>query len=81
METGKYSTSIQSVFVSLIFYLSILAVNPYHLSLGYSLPFTLQVIPPGMEFGHVASHDADGDGESEGNEDNPSPDPPIWFEV
>ncbi|CAN6459611.1 unnamed protein product [Victoria cruziana] len=39
------------------------------------------VIPPGMEFGHVASHDADGDGESEGNEDNPSPDPPIWFEV
>ncbi|XP_042471072.1 probable sucrose-phosphate synthase 1 [Zingiber officinale] len=40
------------------------------------------VIPPGMEFKHIASHDGDADGESEGNDDNPgNPDPPIWTEI
>ena len=39
----------------------------------------LQIIPPGVEFGHII-HDFDMDGE----EDNPSPaseDPPIWSQV
>lgn len=43
---------------------------------------TLQVIPPGMEFHHIAPQDGDMDFETEGNEDHPaSPDPPIWTEV
>lgn len=39
----------------------------------------LQIIPPGVEFGHMI-HEFDMDGE----EDSPSPaseDPPIWSEV
>ncbi|KAG6513378.1 probable sucrose-phosphate synthase 4 isoform X1 [Zingiber officinale] len=40
------------------------------------------VIPPGMEFKDIASHDGDADGESEGNDDNPAnPDPLIWSEI
>ncbi|KAJ0989509.1 hypothetical protein J5N97_007865 [Dioscorea zingiberensis] len=40
------------------------------------------IIPPGMEFHHIAPHDGDTDGEVEGNEDNAaSPDPPIWSEI
>ncbi|WOL17308.1 putative sucrose-phosphate synthase 1 [Canna indica] len=40
------------------------------------------VIPPGMEFKHIAVHDGDADGELEGNNDNSTnPDPPIWCEI
>lgn len=42
----------------------------------------MQVIPPGMEFKHIAAHEGDADGDLEGNDDNPpTPDPPIWSEV
>lgn len=41
-----------------------------------------QVIPPGMEFHHIAPHDGDLDGEDEKSEENPSShDPAIWSEV
>ncbi|URD94962.1 sucrose-phosphate synthase [Musa troglodytarum] len=40
------------------------------------------VIPPGMEFKHIAAHDVDADGDLEGNDDNLAfPDPPIWSEI
>ncbi|XP_062099348.1 probable sucrose-phosphate synthase 1 [Humulus lupulus] len=40
------------------------------------------VIPPGMEFHHIAPQEGDVDGELERNEDNAaSPDPPIWSEI
>ncbi|CAL9072570.1 unnamed protein product [Musa acuminata var. zebrina] len=40
------------------------------------------VIPPGMEFKHIAAHDVDADGDPEGNDDNLAfPDPPIWSEI
>lgn len=40
------------------------------------------VIPPGMEFHHIAVNDGDIDGDGDGNEENPaSPDPPIWAEI
>jgi len=45
----------------------------------YLLFWLLQIIPPGVEFGHII-HDFDMDGE----EENPSPaseDPPIWSQV
>jgi hypothetical protein len=41
--------------------------------------FVLQIIPPGVEFGHMIQ-----DFDMVGEEDNPSPaseDPPIWSEV
>jgi hypothetical protein len=39
----------------------------------------LQIIPPGVEFGHVV-HDFDMDGEEE-NHGPASEDPPIWSQV
>ncbi|KAL3535914.1 hypothetical protein ACH5RR_004375 [Cinchona calisaya] len=42
----------------------------------------MAVIPPGMEFHHIAPHDGDMVGETEGNEDGKSLlDPPIWAEI
>ena len=42
----------------------------------------LQIIPPGMEFHHIAPQDGDMDGEIEGSGVDPSsPDLPIWAEV
>lgn len=42
----------------------------------------IQVIPPGMEFNHIITHEGDIDGDSEGNDDHQAaPDPPIWSEV
>lgn len=42
----------------------------------------MQVIPPGMEFHHIAPLDGDVEGVIEGSDDHPaSPDPPIWTEV
>ena len=53
----------------------------YYRGLKYfsSLLLALQIIPPGVEFGHMI-HDFD----LYGDEDSPSPaseDPSIWFEV
>lgn len=42
----------------------------------------MQRIPPGMEFHHIAPHDADMDTDFDGHFDsNANPDPPIWSEV
>ncbi|MED6205143.1 hypothetical protein PIB30_015265 [Stylosanthes scabra] len=42
----------------------------------------MAIIPPGMEFHHIAPQDGDLDGELEGNLDHPAPqDPPIWSEI
>lgn len=43
--------------------------------------FSLQKIPPGMEFNHIVPHDGDME-DADGNEEHPtSRDPPIWAEV
>ncbi|KAJ8429958.1 hypothetical protein Cgig2_015688 [Carnegiea gigantea] len=53
----------------------------YHYYDG-SLMNNAQRIPPGMEFHHIAPHDADADTEVDGLKDsNANPDPPIWSEV
>ncbi|KAL1816016.1 hypothetical protein ACET3Z_018590 [Daucus carota] len=42
----------------------------------------MAVIPPGMEFHHIAPLDGDVEGVIEGSDDHPaSPDPPIWTEI
>jgi len=60
----------------------LLAVSvAYHYYDG-SLMNNVQRIPPGMEFHHIAPHDADADTEVDGLKDsNANPDPPIWSEV
>ncbi|KAK1400058.1 Sucrose-phosphate synthase [Heracleum sosnowskyi] len=47
---------------------------------GRSMP-RMAVIPPGMEFHHIASLDGDVEGETEGSDDPASPDPAIWTEI
>ncbi|WCJ29991.1 Sucrose-phosphate synthase [Euphorbia peplus] len=51
-------------------------------SYGRIMP-RMAVIPPGMEFHHIATVEGDMDGETEGSEEHPptSPDPPIWSEI
>lgn len=62
--------------------LSYLLDFPCYFSWNVSLFSSLQIIPPGMEFHHIAPLDGDMDGEIETNEEHPrSPDPPIWSEV
>jgi hypothetical protein len=56
---------------------------PFHFSSIYLKFLGIKVIPPGMEFKHIAINDADVDGELDIHDDGSAPpNPPvIWSEV